>query len=64
MLIVIVFFRLINHNNRINTSTCIHRIFLATFAIVTNTNAIRAQVKDKESEYPNDVVVFITVVLM
>ncbi len=33
VLIVIIFFRLINHNNRIKTSACIHHISLATFAI-------------------------------
>ncbi len=36
LVLTIIFFRLINHNNRRKTSACIHHISLATFAIVTN----------------------------
>jgi hypothetical protein len=36
LVLTIIFFRLINHNNRRKTSVCIHHISLATFAIVTN----------------------------
>ncbi len=42
MLIVIIFFRLINDNNRIKNSACIPHIALATFA--TDMNKVKGKV--------------------
>jgi hypothetical protein len=40
VLIVIIFFRLINHDNRIKISACIHHMSLATFANAGATRGI------------------------
>ncbi len=41
VLTIIVSFSLVNHNNRVNTSACIHDISVATFAIVAKNNLRR-----------------------
>jgi hypothetical protein len=52
VLVDIIFFSLITQDNRIKTSACIHRISLATFVIIVNSQDRRAKTGQPRGDSP------------